>query len=84
MITGRDLILYILEHKLEDEPIFEGGVFLGFWDQNEAAIKFDVGVATIKAWYQVGMLPGIEINGIIYVPANIERPNPSKLKDSNK
>lgn len=84
MMTGRDLILYILEHKLEDEPIFEDGIFLGFWDQNEAAIKFDVGVATIKAWYQVGMLPGIEINGIIYVPANIERPNPSKLKNSNK
>lgn len=84
MMTGRDLILYILEHNLEDEPIFKGGIFLGFWDQNEAAIKFDVGVATIKAWYQVGMLPGIEINGIIYIPANIERPNPSKLKNSNK
>lgn len=76
MMTGRDLILYILQNKLEDEPIFDNGMFLGFMTANEAAIKFDVGAATIVAWYQNGMLPGIKIGESIYIPVNAEKPNP--------
>lgn len=74
MMTGRDLILYILQNGLENEPVFEDGKFLGFMSVMEAAIKFDVGVATINVWYHSGMLPGIRIGDSIYIPANAERP----------
>lgn len=74
MMTGRDLILYILQNGLEDEPVFEDGIFLGFMNEMEAAVKFDVGVATISVWYHSGTLPGIRIGNSIYIPANAERP----------
>lgn len=76
MMTGRDLILYILQNGLEDEPVFDDGIFLGFMSEMEAAVKFNVGVATISTWYRCGMLPGIKIGNKIYIPANAEKPNP--------
>lgn len=75
MMTGRELILYILQNGLEDEPVFDDGIFLGFMSEMEAAVKFNVGVATILAWYRCGMLPGILIGNSIYIPANVEKPN---------
>ena len=41
----------------------------------EAAIKFDVGAATIRAWVGMNMLPSIKIGDVIYIPANAEKPN---------
>lgn len=38
-MTGRDLILYILENHLEDEQVFEEGNLLGFITIIEAAEK---------------------------------------------
>lgn len=75
MMTGRDLILYILQNGLEDEPVFDDGIFLGFMNTHEAAVKFDVGVATVVTWYNMGMLPGIRIGESVYIPANVEKPN---------
>lgn len=72
MMTGRDLILYILQNRLEDEPVFDSGIFLGFMNIHEAAVKFDVGAATVVTWYNTGMLPGIRIGESIYIPANAE------------
>lgn len=69
-MTGRDLILYILENKLEDEPVFEDGRLLGFLNVDQSAIKFEVGTATIKLWYALGVVGGIKIGEEIYIPAN--------------
>jgi hypothetical protein len=44
-MTGRDLIVYILQNNLENEPVFKDGKFIGFMTEGEAAEKFDVGVA---------------------------------------
>ena len=46
-MTGKDLIIYILQNNLEDEVVLKEGFFVGFMDQNEAAVKFNVGVWTI-------------------------------------
>lgn len=73
-MTGRDLIIYILQNNLEDELVFDDGVFLGFMNEMEAAIKFDVGVATIRTWYELGMLKGIKLGGTLYIPANVNGP----------
>jgi hypothetical protein len=75
MMTGRDLVLYILQNRLEDEPVFEDGIFLGFMNEMEAAVKFNVGTSTIRAWVYREMLPAIRIGSVLYIPANAEKPD---------
>lgn len=77
-MTGRDLIVYILQNGLEDEPVYDGGILLGFMTAIEAAVKFEVGLNTIYVWHEEGMLDGIKIGEKLYIPANAERP---KLHD---
>ena len=69
-MLGRDLIMYILQNNLENEPIFKDGSLLGMITADEAAIKLHVGLATIKAMYKLGHLDGVEINGNLYVVDN--------------
>ena len=77
-MTGRDLIIYILQNNLEDKQVFDNGVFLGFMNEMEAAIKFEVGIATIRTWYELYMLEGINIGGTLYIPANAKSPVANK------
>ena len=74
-MTGRDLIVYILQNGLEDEPVYKNGNLLGFMTAIEAAVKFEVGLNTIYVWFDVGMLEGVKIGEALYIPANTERPN---------
>lgn len=71
--TGRDWIIYILANGLENEPIFKDGKLLGFMTEYEAAVKFNVGPATIRVWVTEGYLPSIRIGNMYYIPANAER-----------
>lgn len=73
-MTGRELIIYILENHLEDEPVFNEGRFLGFLTEEEAAVKMDIGVATIRTWCEIGWMEHIKIEDHYYIPANAERP----------
>ena len=73
-MTGRDLIIYILENGLEDEPLYKDGHILGFMTEAEAANKFGVGIATVKAWVVRGALDGVKIGNQIYIPANSKNP----------
>ena len=68
-MTGRDLIIYILENHLEDEELFKDGKLPGLMTYEEAAVKFDVGVDTIKAYIVLGYLDAVFIHGYCYVPA---------------
>lgn len=65
-MTGRDLIIYILQNNLEDDLIIKDGKFVWLMDEEQAAVKFDVGIATIKAWYNFGLLQGMEIGDSIF------------------
>lgn len=62
-MTGRDLIIFILENKLEDTDIPVPDILM---TAEQAAIKFNVGISTIKAWYEIGMLNGIKIGDSIF------------------
>ena len=73
-MTGRELIIYVLQNDLEDKPVFENGQFLGFLSVEQAAVKLDVGNATVKTWADLGWIPSFEFNGELYFPANIETP----------
>ena len=69
-MTGRDLIIYILENHLENEPIYKDGSFIGFMTEADAAIKFGVGIATVKACVSEGILDGVYIGNKLYIPIN--------------
>lgn len=73
-MTGRDLIVYILENKLEDRPVFDNGELLGFVSAAEAAERCGVGIGTVCVWISQGLIYGIKINDEIYVPANFKSP----------
>lgn len=73
-MTGKELILYILENDLENEDVVKDGVFIWLMDEKEAAIKFDVGVATIRSWYVCGQLDGTKIGDHLYFLRNVKDP----------
>ena len=64
-MTGRELIIHILSNGLEESDISEL-----FVSESEAADRLNVGIATIKAWYELGLIKCININGVTYVLPN--------------
>ena len=83
MMNGRDLIIYILKNNLEDKPVFENGKFLGFMTEHEAALKLEVGIATIRAWVMLKNIESITVGDKIYIPADVKIPEekPRLVKD---
>lgn len=73
-MTGRDLIIYILENNLEDEEMFKDNKFAGFMSVDEAAVKFEVGIYTVCYWLANNMLPYIQLGTDFYIPVNAKRP----------
>lgn len=71
-MTGRDLVIYILQNNLEDKPVFEDGKLLGFMNVGEAALKWNVGTATIKLWFEAKVIDGFKIGDEIYIPINTD------------
>ena len=82
-MTGRDLILYILENGLEDEPVFQNGNLLGYMNTLEAAKKFGVGTFTIDTWIRLKMIDSISIGGLKFIPANTKDPKERMEHESN-
>lgn len=78
-MTGKELILYILENNLENEPVCKDGKFVGFITPLEAAAQMEVGVATLYTWINQGRIDHIVVGGIVYIPANY---TPPKIKKS--
>ena len=73
-MTGRDLIVYILQNHLEDEDIFKDGVFVGFMKASEVAARLNVGTATVHAWVDMKRIDGIRINDEVYIPVKWKEP----------
>ena len=69
-MTGRELIMYILENHLEDEPVFQNGTFVGYVSDVKFAEILGVGVATVRAWIMMGRINDtIMIDDAMFVPA---------------
>lgn len=81
-MTGKELILYILENNLEDSEIFKDGKFLDFLTVSEVAVKFNVGEATVKTWLDLRLLDGFKIGNVYYIPRTAE-PSDKMLKYLN-
>lgn len=67
-MTGRELIVYILQNHLEDKPVLEDGKFVGFLSVDDAAVKFNVGPSTVKTWIALGLMTGVKVGDVIYIP----------------
>lgn len=68
-MTGRELIMYILENHLEDEPVFQNGTFVGYVSDVKFAEMLGVGVATVHAWIMMGHIKDtIMIGDVMFVP----------------
>lgn len=78
-MTGKELILYILQNNLENEVVLDNGVFVGFMDEKEAAAKFGVGVETIRAWHSLGMLNGFQDGEKLYFLKNTPDPRKGEM-----
>lgn len=78
-MTGKELIMYILQNDLEDKPIFENGNFLDFMTVEKAAVKYDVGSSTVLTWIKLNVLPSITINDVFYIPKDAEDPRKVKI-----
>ena len=69
-MTGRELIMYILENHLEDEPVFQNGTFVGYVSDVKFAEMLGVGVATVRAWIMMGRINDAIMTGdAMFVPA---------------
>ena len=73
-MTGRDMIVFILDHHLEGYKIFDNGSILGFITAKEAAVKFGVGVETIIAWIGKEKIIGVQVGDQYLVSAFAEDP----------
>ena len=68
-MTGRELIMYILENHLEDEPVFQNGTFVGYVSDVKFAEILGVGVATVRAWLMMGRIKdAIMIGDTMFIP----------------
>lgn len=65
-MTGKELILYILQNNLENTIVLEDGFFVGFMTEEEVAVKFDVGIETVRAWYSCKMAKATKIGDTLY------------------
>jgi hypothetical protein len=81
-MTGKELILYILQNNLEDTVVLDGTFFVGFMTVEEAAVKFNVGPETIKAWYVCRMLDGTKIGDSLYFRKDVADPRINALAKS--
>lgn len=80
-MTGKDLIIYILQNNLENEEVIKDHKVVGLISVEEAAAKFNVGYYTILTWYAKGMLNGIVIGKSLFFLRDIEDP---RKKDAHE
>lgn len=73
-MTGKELILYILQNNLENTIVIKDGFFVGVMTEGEAAVKFGVGIGTIRAWYTCKMIEGTQIGDSLYFRKDVADP----------
>lgn len=66
-MTGRELIIWILENDLEDSVLFEDGETYGFTSIGKAAVELEVGLATINTWIDMFKIKRHVIGDVTYI-----------------
>lgn len=68
-MTGKELIVYILQNNLENEEVFKDGNILGYVPVPKAAVEMGMGEAAVRALISLGAVSRIKINDVEYVSA---------------
>lgn len=67
-MTGKDLIIFILQNNLENVILEDISVlFPNFYPVEKAAVKLGTGIESVKVLYTIGKLKGLEFNGDIFI-----------------
>ena len=66
-MTGRDLIILILNNHLEDTVVFEDLRSLGLYSIEEAAVKLHIGTESIKAQCSIDAIRHLKIGDETYI-----------------
>ena len=66
-MTGRDLVVYILENHLEDVELCNDVTKQFLIPIEKAAVELECGVATLKALLSIGKIKGIKFNDKYYI-----------------
>lgn len=84
-MTGRELILYILQNNLENEDVFRDDRFMLLKTLGEVAEECGVGKETVHIWAKLNMIPSAFIGETLYIPANYISPlrNTNDTKNKN-
>lgn len=69
-MTGKELIIYILENDLLDTPIFDNSKIVGLLSIDETAVRLGVGRATIITYIRMKRLDNIIIGNSTFVIDN--------------
>lgn len=77
-MTGKDLILYILENDLENSPVYEHNRFIGFMTVDEVALELNIGVAAVCALVEREVLDHICVGTTLFIPANFNKERKEK------
>lgn len=77
-MTGRDLIIYILQNGLENEEVFKDGKFIGFKTMDEVAVELGVGTATVEAWCKLRMMKYVTVGDLYLIPGDYTNPLENK------
>lgn len=72
-MTGRELIIFILENNFEDVEFTNVCDILGVMTVKQAALKWNTGEATIKNFIRTQKIRGWKNGENIYI---LEQPNP--------
>ena len=74
-MTGKELILYILENDLLDKDMISvSGAPVWLMTAGEAAAKFNVGIETITIWIKQNRLEVVLIGDEFYIYRNAKDP----------
>lgn len=74
-MTGRELIIYILQNGLEDKPVFENHKLIAHFTVEEFAVRCGVGQATVYAWILGQRITPLMIGTRYYIPVTTVPPN---------
>lgn len=66
-MTGRELIILILNNHLEDTVVFEDLRSLGLYLIEEAAVKLRIGIESIKAQCSIDAIRHLKIGDKTYI-----------------
>lgn len=73
-MTGRELIIYILQNGLEDEPVFDSSKLIAHTTVEEFAVKHGVGRATVYAWIWEHRIDSLLLGTRYYIPVTAVPP----------